>query len=208
MIFSFEGIDGSGKSTVIKAVEQKLTSPDGKVKPITRAEPSHTGMGLQIRELIQTGEAGNVPFDQWIQMWVEDRRAGLEEIGTKTDQGWVFDGIVLSDRCYLSTLAYQTAQYPDKAKEIVESQREFFDLGVKHYWLRISPKKAVARCMVRAKDDRRSWDNDYEFIEKVAAQYDALFEGHEHRIMTVDATRPVDEIAEVIAQDIKHEMKL
>ena len=97
MFVVFEGIDGSGKSSVIARLKDHLESKGMKVK--VTAEPTGGAIGKFVAEtddLIPEAEA---------LLFVADRALHTREI-----QGWIDEGYaVLCDRYFASTLAYQSA---------------------------------------------------------------------------------------------------
>ncbi|MFA6679928.1 MAG: dTMP kinase [Candidatus Methanomethylophilaceae archaeon] len=93
----FEGIDGSGKSSVCRSVKKILEAEDENV--IITAEPTDSDIGRMIRN----GE--NFTPETEALLFVADRACHTVEI-----KKWVGKGlIVLCDRYYASTLAYQAA---------------------------------------------------------------------------------------------------
>lgn len=93
----FEGIDGSGKSSVCRSIKKILEAEDENV--IITAEPTDSDIGRMIRN----GE--NFTPETEALLFVADRACHTVEI-----KKWVGEGlIVLCDRYYASTLAYQAA---------------------------------------------------------------------------------------------------
>lgn len=107
MFIALEGIDGSGKSSQADFIVQWLTEHGlGKEKEIVHTcEPTREGYGATIREVLE----GRAPFPGSIafqELYVRDRKEHLEKFILphleKCD-------IVISDRYFLSTLAYGMA---------------------------------------------------------------------------------------------------
>lgn len=100
----FEGIDGSGKSSVCGAVGGILKEKG--LETVITAEPTTDEIGMLIRNGIEgiTREAEALLF-------VADRAMHTSKMAD-----WIEDGaIVLCDRYYASTLAYQAAPMDGKA---------------------------------------------------------------------------------------------
>lgn len=94
----FEGIDGSGKSSVCEEVG-KILAEDGRDVAVT-AEPTTDAIGTLIRKGIE----GISPETEAL-LFVADRSHHTQQI-----RKWMDDGTtVLCDRYYASTLAYQSA---------------------------------------------------------------------------------------------------
>lgn len=103
MLIAFEGIDGTGKSTQINLLEKELTGRGYSV--VATREPTDGKYGRQIRELYASRAA--VSPEEEMELFLADRRQHVEEvIGPALVEG----KIVLTDRYYLSTAAYQGAE--------------------------------------------------------------------------------------------------
>lgn len=96
----FEGIDGSGKSTVSRMVFEALSEEmPGRV--VLTAEPTDSFIGRAVR---QANEGGTDELAEAL-LFVADRAEHTRQI-----RSWLAEGkIVLSDRYYASTVAYQGA---------------------------------------------------------------------------------------------------
>ena len=100
---TFEGIDGSGKSTIIKTVFEKLKSNDYDV--VLTFEPTNSWVGKIVQKCIMTKSD---PFVTAF-TFIADRVDHCKKI-----QKWLDSGkIVLCDRYAESTYAYQGSQMKD-----------------------------------------------------------------------------------------------
>lgn len=98
----FEGIDGTGKSTQIPLLRQYLEELGYPV--ITTREPTDGPFGKRIRELYLNRE--KVSRRQELNLFLDDRREHVHNVLLPALKG---GKIVLCDRYYLSTVAYQGA---------------------------------------------------------------------------------------------------
>ena len=102
-----EGIDGTGKSTLVRELAQALRAEGRTVE--TSAEPTKGPHGRRIRELAATGREEVTPRQE-TDLFIADRREHVAEvIAPAMAQG---ETIVL-DRYYYSTMAYQGARGMD-----------------------------------------------------------------------------------------------
>lgn len=97
-----EGPDGVGKSTVVEKLCEQLTHMG--VSCVTVQEPSTGETGMRIREVLKSGETAECTEADLYRMFLKDR---------KEQEGYIKEHLncgitVISDRSFLSTLAYQT----------------------------------------------------------------------------------------------------
>ena len=102
MFISFEGIEGSGKTTQIRGVADALRQKGHDV--IMTREPGGSMMGAQIRSiLLDSNNKGMNPLAELL-LYMADRAQHLDEI---VKPGLASGSIVLCDRYYDATVAYQ-----------------------------------------------------------------------------------------------------
>src|ERR1044072_8531420 len=99
---TFEGGDGAGKTTQVRALEEYL-SAQGRACVVTR-EPGGTSLGRHIRQaLLQVGEQEIAPATELF-LYLADRAQHVNEVIVPALEA---KKIVLCDRFTDSTLAYQ-----------------------------------------------------------------------------------------------------
>ena len=99
MYIAIEGMDRSGKSTVAKIVAERLRE-DYDQQVLLISEPSTDLFQGKIRELLMS-----YPFMDPLTetfLFLADRASVMRMVEQKPKGAWI-----ISDRCYLSTLAYQ-----------------------------------------------------------------------------------------------------
>ena len=102
LFISFEGIDGSGKSTQIIKLEKFLKSKDKKVK-IFR-EPGGNRISESIRDILLDNDNKNMSSETELLLYLASRSQLINEnISKAIDDGYY----VICDRFIDSTLAYQ-----------------------------------------------------------------------------------------------------
>lgn len=187
--FVFEGIDGSGKSTVSRSFAERLIGR-GLTVELT-AEPTDSWLGDQVRR--GNKEARN-DFTETL-LYLADRAEHTALI-----KGWLADGrVVVCDRYVGSTLAYQgvtlrphlgsrTLEWLMMVNEPITIRPDVTFL------LRIDPQKALDRLVDRR--DKEKFER-LPFLRKVAAMYDRLSE-EDPSYVVVDAGRPLDEVVETV----------
>lgn len=98
----FEGIDGTGKSTQLQLVDKALTAR-GYETVVTR-EPTNGYYGQKIRQLYLN--RSNTSREEELELFLNDRKEHVQQLITPALKKGC---IVLCDRYYLSTAAYQGA---------------------------------------------------------------------------------------------------
>lgn len=99
----FEGIDGTGKSTQCELLARSLTEKH--MLNIALAEPTGGTWGAKIRRLLSEGRQGISPQEE-LSWFVNDRK---EDIELNIMPALQDNKVVLMDRYYFSTAAYQGA---------------------------------------------------------------------------------------------------
>ncbi len=163
-LIAFEGIDGSGKSTQIELLAETLRKEGFEVL-LTR-EPTDSSYGRRIRELYSHREA--VSHEEELELFIADRRQHVAEvISPALESG----KIVLTDRYFLSTAAYQGANGLDP-DEILR-RNNFAPSPDLALILEVPPSLSVARI----RQGRGETPNDFEqedYLTKVAAVFAGL----------------------------------
>jgi dTMP kinase len=102
LFISFEGTDGSGKSTQLRLLAERLRREG--YSCVENLEPGGTGIGLQIRRiLLDPANQEMDPMAELLLMFASRAQAAAERILPALESGM----IVLSDRFTDSSLAYQ-----------------------------------------------------------------------------------------------------
>lgn len=140
----FEGIDGTGKSTHINRLKEKLEERG--VRVVTGYEPTHGQWGKKLRESASTGR---LPIEEEVSLFLKDRQEHVENvIAPALARGeWV-----LLDRYYLSMMAYQGARGQDTAA-IRRANEEFAPIPDMVIWLDIPVEVAFERIGSRGERD-------------------------------------------------------
>jgi len=188
---TFEGIDGSGKSTISKKIYNKLKKEGYKV--VLTYEPTNTKIGKLVQKCIETKTDPYVTTFTFI--------ADRIQHGKKIQKWLDEDKIVLCDRYAESTYAYQGAQLE---KDIKNPMRWLKDLSKNQipipdrtYLFIIDPKTSINR--IKNRDDLIPFEKTV-FLEKVHKNYLKLAKGK--RFLKIDATKPIDEIQKKCYEDI------
>ncbi len=175
----FEGIDGSGKTTQIDLLYDRLVRASYPV--IARKEPTDGHWGQKIRQLFTHGREG-ISRETELSWFLHDRQ---DHVTHHIRPALERHQIVLIDRYYFSTIAYQGALGLDA--KTIQAQNEAIapppDLML---LMQIPPEDSIQ--LVR----QRSTPNEFEkldYLKQVAAVFDQMQFPFMRRI---DATQTID----------------
>ena len=196
---SFEGIDGSGKSTQIKKLARFLETLDFDV--IITREPGGSVGGEEIRNLLLRGQADRWSAETEILLFTAARRDHLERIILPA----IDDGkIVLCDRFTDSTRMYQGMRGPNlrtlvdmlNAKVINHDP----DLTI---IIDIDPEISLKRAKSRKTSEERFEDFGVELQMKMRQGFIELAKEFSNRIELVNGQQSVDGLAQDICSLVK-----
>jgi len=190
MFVTFEGLDGSGKTTQIRLLAKRL-EPDGREVVVTR-EPGGTELGERIRELVLHG--GHVTPWAEAALYAASRAQHVEEvIRPALERG----AIVLCDRYLDSSVAYQGVARGLGLERVLELNLAAVGglMPERTFLLILDPSEAVGR--LRRQHDRLEREGD-DFRARADAGYRQLAELFPERIVVLDASLSPDELAERI----------
>ena len=189
MFLTFEGVDGSGKTTQANLLVEALRA-EGRDVVATR-EPGGTQLGEQVRTLLLEG----VELSAWAETTLfAAARAELAERVIAPALGAGQD--VVSDRYIDSSLAYQGVARGLGLERVLELNLLVTGgmLPARTFLILVEPDVAYAR---REAADRIEREGE-EFHRAVDGAYRSLAEMFPERIVTVDGNRAADEVAEEI----------
>lgn len=193
---TFEGIDGSGKSTQARRLADRL----GNV--VLTREPGGSPGAEEIRQLVLTGEPERWSAETEILLFTASRRDHLE----KTIEPALAAGkTVISDRFADSTRVYQGATRGD-LRHMVDQLHALMigrepDLT---FIIDMDPAIALKRGLARKSGEDRFEDFGLPFQETLRHGFLALANAHK-RCILIDGNRGMDDVAaDVAAQFAAH----
>ena len=138
LLIVFEGIDGTGKSTQCSMLTELLNNKG--IASISLAEPTRGKWGMKIRQLLTEGRNGISP-DEELAWFINDRK---EDVKNNINPALKEGKVVLMDRYYFSTAAYQGALGFDP-QEIREDNEKFAPIPDRVLIFHNSPEKSLKR---------------------------------------------------------------
>lgn len=197
---TFEGIDGSGKSTQISLLKKRMEQ--GEQRCFLTAEPSTGPIGVMIRQCL----SGRMKTDEKTiaALFASDRLDHLlndtDGICSKINQGIH----VICDRYILSSYAYQSVRVPfDWVRNLNSAAADTLRPDC-HIFIDISPETAIERMkkerfhteLFETKDRLTEVRNRYiELIEQLK---------DEETIIRIDGSQTVEQISEEIWKNVSN----
>ncbi|MFO0753101.1 MAG: dTMP kinase [Thermodesulfovibrionales bacterium] len=200
---SFEGIEGSGKTTQARLLAERL-SAEGRAVVLT-FEPGGTVIGSRIRDILLLPEHREMSSLTELLLYNAARAQHLaEKIVPSLEQG----KIVITDRYTDSTVAYQCyARGIDAA--LVEAIDAVAAGGVMPditILLDLDPEAGLRRNKQINKIDRFELE-DLAFHRKVREGYLRIAGAEPRRIRIVDASLPPEEVSARVGELVAEEMR-
>ncbi len=200
MFISFEGQDGSGKSSLIKKIEKFLKK--NKIKFVSTREPGnpHSKESKQIRNILIKKENNLPPITEAL-LFAADRRLHLDEVILPSLKA---NKIVLCDRYVDSSLAYQGSGRQigiEKVKAINEiaTKGKYPDLT---FFLKVSRANALKRMKKRQLKDRIEVAKNG-FQQRVFKGYKEIAKMFPQRFKIIDANQSREKVYEDTIKIIK-----
>jgi dTMP kinase len=195
-LVAFEGLDGCGKSTQLEKLAAALRAAG--CRPLVTREPSEGAWGRRIRTMARRGEP--VAAEEELRWFVEDRR---EHVSGVIRPALASGRPVLTDRYFLSTVAYQGARGLDWQRILAESEAEFPlpDLVV---LLEIEPDRGLERVRARGGALETVFERN-DLLIRVAAIFRSIERDYVER---VDGSGEPDAVADAVRACVKRRLGL
>lgn len=188
-LIAFEGIDGTGKSTHCKMLADYLE--DKGVDVLRLREPTNGIWGKKVREVIAKGRNGISPEEE-LELFINDRK---DDVSRNIKPALEKNRVVLIDRYYFSTAAYQGALGLDP--ESICRENEIFAPAPDLVLLFAASPEV---CLKRIEESREGFSafEKMDYLEKVQKIFDSF---SRPEIKRIDSNRETDEVhADVVRE--------
>ena len=190
ILIIFEGIDGTGKSTQCGLLEKSLSKMQ--VPNIALAEPTRGTWGMKIRRLLSDGRQGISPQEE-LSWFINDRK---EDIEKNIMPALKEHKVVLMDRYYFSTAAYQGALGMDPDQIRLENEK-FAPIPDRVLIFLASPEKCLER--IESSRDQKSAFEKLDYLKNVQEIFKS-FNGPSIRF--IESVGSVSEVHEKVLMEI------
>ena len=206
MFITFEGIEGSGKSTQIKMLETWL---EERGKTVLRTlEPGGSRLGKTLRKILLDMASTDLSKEAELFLYLADRSQHVRQVVRPAlDEGWV----VICDRFADSTVVYQGYGRGMDPKQL----HAFNEIAVQGLWpdktflLDLPPEIGLKRAFTRNEEQLKTASEgrfeaeSLDFHNRVREGYLTWAALHKDRYVVLDAVKSPDEIFEDIKKDLE-----
>jgi dTMP kinase len=198
---TFEGPDGSGKSTQMRILADRVRSKGREV--VETQEPGGTDIGRQIRAILLNSRNKNLCPVAEMLLYFAARAQNVDE---RILPAWNAGAVVISDRFTDSTLAYQGGGR-ELGPGVVMQLHDIACHGIQPdltICLDIDPETGLGRTRLRNGANRDRLDEEaVEFHRKVRSIYLKLAAEQPDRIKIIDGNSPIEAVSERIWEVVK-----
>lgn len=200
MFISFEGLDGSGKTTQLPRLAAWLRAQGRDVTQLR--EPGGTRIGDAVRAILHDHENSNMDARTELLLYCASR---AQLIAERVQPQLAAGGIVLSDRFADSTIAYQgygrgldtaflVTLLQFATRGVTPDMTLFFDMDV---------EQALSRRRTSGGEVNRLDTEALDFYRRVREGYTALIAQSPARWLVIDASGSPDEVTERMIEAVK-----
>ena len=202
---TFEGGEGSGKSSQINILKSKLI--DKGIDVVCTREPGGTPSAEILRELVTTGEVNKwEPMTEALIMFASRYEHTKNLIIPSLENGkWV-----LCDRFYHSTYAYQGLGH-GLGLESMEALKKISIGEIEPdlvFFLDIDPMEGIKRTMGRQTNEDRFEKMDISFHNKLRNAFLSFSKTYSDNSVVINASQEINKISNIIFEEIEKRFKI
>lgn len=192
----FDGLDGSGKGEMIKRLKDYLAKKDNNLKILITKEPTDGQYGRQIKEILKEEKDPILGAEKCLTLFVKDRQEHLEkEINPFLKKD---NSVVVCDRYYYSTIAFQHTQGID-VEEVIFQNMTFRTPDIA-FILDLAAETAVQRIHKRGLQKEKF--EELSFMKELRQNFLNLKKELSDNIKIIDASKSEDAVFNQIKKEI------
>jgi len=192
-----DGLDGSGKSETVRLLHDYL-SKNSRYNILMTMEPTDGKYGKEIRNILASEKNPKINGQKMLDLFIRDREEHLRDtivpFLNRLDNHEA--NIVICDRYYYSTIAFQATQGLD-IKMLIEINKEFLKPDIA-FIMDIKPKIALERIKSREKE---KFEN-IKFMNKLREKFLEMPKLLNDNIKIIDASRDADRVFDDIRKEV------
>ena len=198
-----DGIDGSGKSEIVKMLHNYLFSKNKKYRILTTREPTNGTYGSRLREVLKSDKDPKSGSKMLMDLFIKDRREHLDKVilpflnNSSNEEVH----IAICDRYYYSTIAFQGGQGID-VQEIIRKNGDFRKPDIA-FILDLAPQVALERIKSRKKEKFE----ELGFMERIRENFLRLPEILGDNMRIIDSSGKFNVVFENIRKEVDKILK-
>ena len=199
LFITFEGGDGSGKSTQVDLLKDHFDRLNLNI--IKTREPGGTPSAEILRDILTKGEIDRwTPMSEALLMWA----ARYEHLVNVIEPALKSGKIVICDRFYDSTFAYQGVAHNLGIDKMIELKKIIIgeiepDIT---FILDIDPRIGLKRTIKRSNLENRFENHDLKFHNEIRDAFIKIANENKHRCVIINASLNEKEINKIIISKI------
>ncbi|WGI36317.1 dTMP kinase [Mesomycoplasma lagogenitalium] len=203
MFITFEGLDGCGKSTIIKMLKEYLEKKYPEKNFVFTREPGGESVkeSEKIREIILDSKNDISAMAETL-LFAASRRIHLEKVVWPSLKN---NKIVICDRYIDSSIAYQGAAGgvgSDKVEQINEIATDKTEPNYT-FLLKLTPEESRKRLIAQINhNDDRIEKKSTDYFQKIYDQYEKMAKKYHKRFISIDASLTPDKVFKKVQEKI------
>ena len=188
MFITFEGIEGSGKSTQIKLLGENLTQRGYTVKIVR--EPGGTELGEKIRNIFLSSSEEKIdPFSEVMLLYASRKNLDVNVIRPNLQA----NNIVIADRYSDATIAYQSHGKGLDA-QVIKHIHNFSNISNPNLTFYIDINENLSKQRISGREIDRMERESLEFFSRVRSGYLEISRNN-NRVHIIDGEKSIDQIS-------------
>jgi len=188
VFITFEGIEGSGKSTQIKLLGESLTQRGHKVEIVR--EPGGTELGEKIRNIFLSSSEEKIdPFSEVMLLYASRKNLDVNVIRPNLES----NNIVIADRYSDATIAYQSYGKGLDA-QVIKDIHNFSSISTPNLTFFIDINENLSKQRISGREIDRMEKESLEFFSRVRTGYLEISRNN-NRVHIIDGEKSIDQIS-------------
>lgn len=194
----FDGMDGSGKSEMVKLLHNYLFSKNKKYRILTTREPTNGIYGKEIRDILAKEKDPRINAEKLLDLFIKDREDHLNNtiipFLNKSNDHEV--NIAICDRYYYSTIAFQSTQGLD-IKMLIDKNKNFLKPEIA-FIMDVKPEIALERIKSRSKEKFE----ELEFMTRLRGKFLEMPKLLKDNLKIIDASKELNGVFKAIQKEV------